>query len=205
MDAQRRENRLMAVAGAAVLAFLVIALVVEVRGDFPGDRRVLIELDETFGTDLDDAMVAVGAVTDTLPLIGVWIVGAGVLWQLGRRRDARLFVVTVLVAMAGNRLLKEVFARPRPDIRVSPESVSTFSFPSGHAANTLALVGAIWLVSPSGRRRWVAVVGSSLVALVGFSRVSISVHFPSDILASWLWVGAWLVVVWRWRLRATAA
>ncbi|NIR39637.1 MAG: phosphatase PAP2 family protein, partial [Actinobacteria bacterium] len=38
--------------------------------------------------------------------------------------------------------------------------------------------------------------GAVVVGLVGFSRLAIGVHYPSDILAGWLWVGAWAALVW---------
>lgn len=178
--------------------FAVLAMIVELAGDMPGDDWILERLYDVFGTDLDDTMVAVGAVTDTAPIAIAWSFVVVALFVADRRPDALLFFVTVIVAMAGNRLLKELVARPRPDLRPSPESTSTFAFPSGHAANTLALAGAVYLIAPNATwRRRVLVVGSLSVVLVGFSRVAISVHYPSDILGSWLWVGAWLTFLWR--------
>ena len=190
---------------ALAVAFAVLAVIVEVAGDMPGDDWILERLYDVFGTDLDDAMVAVGAVTNTVPIAAAWLVVVVTLFVTDRRPDAMLFFVTVSVAMAGNRLLKEIVARPRPDLRPSPEATSTFAFPSGHAANTLALAGAAYLIAPNATwRRRVLVVGSLAVVLVGFSRVAISVHYPSDILASWLWVGAWLTFLWR-RQRLSAS
>lgn len=185
------------ITAALFAGFVVLALVVELAGDMPGDDWMLETMDDAFGTDLDDAMVAVGAATDTLPIAIAWALVVVALLVADRRPDALLFFVTVIVAMVGNRLLKELVARPRPDVRPSPESTSTFAFPSGHAANTLALAGAVYLIAPVTWRRPVLVIGAVAVVLVGFSRVAISVHYPSDILASWMWVGAWLTFQWR--------
>jgi membrane-associated phospholipid phosphatase len=40
--------------------------------------------------------------------------------------------------------------------------------------------------------------GAGAVVLVGLSRLVTSVHFPSDVLAGWLWVAAWAAVAASW-------
>jgi undecaprenyl-diphosphatase len=65
-----------------------------------------------------------------------------------------------------------------------------YSFPSGHAQNSLLGVAVLLLiVLPLLRRRgkvaaWCAAV--SVVALTGFDRVALGVHYLSDVLAGWL-------------------
>lgn len=183
------------VAGVLCGLFVVLALVVELRGSMPGDEWVLTELDDALGTDLDDAMVGLGDATDTVPIAVASVVVVVALVATDRRSDAKLFLVVVVVTVIGNRLLKEAFARERPAIRTLPETPSTFSFPSGHASSSLAFVSALVMVVPQRWRRGVLLVGSVGIALVGFSRLVIGVHYPSDLLAAWLWVGAWIAAV----------
>lgn len=71
------------------------------------------------------------------------------------------------------------------------------SFPSGHTCAAFAAAGAWCRTLP---RRWMKRAAVALAALMGFSRLYVGVHFPSDVLAG-LCVGllssalAWLL--WR--------
>ena len=185
-----------AVASGFAAAFVALAVWIEVAGSVPGDKRALVELNETIGTDVDDAMVAIGRASDIIPLAISATVALLLLVGARRRRDAWLFAIGVGVIWAVNPLLKELVARPRPDVRSSPEVVSMFSFPSGHAANSAALIGGLFLVAPTGTRRpAVVAAGGALLIAVGFSRLAIGVHYPSDIVGAWLWVGAWIALL----------
>lgn len=187
---------------ALVLAalFVVLAGWVGVGDPVPGDRRTLVELNEAIGTTIDGPMVAVGVATDSV-VIGVLAVAiVAVLAYVGRRADALVFLAIVATALVLNPMMKYVIGRDRPDVRLSPEVVSSQSFPSGHGAGTAALVGALVLVAPTPRSRLVtAVVGGVLIIVVGFSRLAIGVHYPSDILGGWLWVGSLVCAVWSIR------
>jgi undecaprenyl-diphosphatase len=178
-----------------------LSILVAANGSAPGDERALVELNELLGTGLDDLMVAVGRVSDTIPLVGLSLAVAAVLAYHRRFGDLASMTTLLVIAMAGNRLFKELVSRPRPDVRPNPESLSTYSFPSGHAANSLAVVLALLLVAGSDhRRRIVGVAGAAAVALVGFSRLAIGVHYPSDIAAGWLWsTTVFAAVVWQLR------
>jgi membrane-associated phospholipid phosphatase len=181
---------------AGAIAFLAMAVWFELGDGFPGDERFLVELTEVVGTVLDDVMVAIGGVTATVGLVCFTVATAVLLWYMNRRHDALLLAVCSGMVQIVNPLLKLVFERPRPAVRVSPEHVSTFSFPSGHAAGTAGVLGGLLLVAASRRSRWVtAVVGVPLVALVAFSRLALGVHYLSDIVASWLWVGSWVCLL----------
>ena len=102
------------------------------------------------------------------------------------------------IALAGSALInmatKAVFARVRPSLWNSIAPETTFSFPSGHAMGsaTLAcvLIGLTW---KTRWRWWVAVPAVVFVGAVGFSRVYLGVHYPSDIVAGWAAAMAWAV------------
>ena len=110
-------------------------------------------------------------------------------------------VTTVLGATTGGMLvstgLKELFDRPRPGIRALHE-VYTSSFPSGHsmAAATIYLTLASLLSRTVTRRREKVYLVSTalfLTFLVGFSRVFLGVHYPTDVLAGFAVGFAWAI------------
>lgn len=120
-----------------------------------------------------------------------------------RRLRAATFAA---VALAGSGLLnvgtKLVFARDRPSLWESITPELTYSFPSGHAMGSATLAWVVVLLAWRTRWRWpVFVVTVPFVLLVGFSRVYLGVHYPSDILAGWaaasVWTAATYLAVFR--------
>ncbi|WP_315760848.1 phosphatase PAP2 family protein [Sphingomonas sp. Y38-1Y] len=121
-------------------------------------------------------------------------------YLMARRKIAlAAFVASSIVAGSLlTALLKIAFARARPDIVPHLVEVSSASFPSGHAMNSamVYLTGAALLASaePSRRVR-VFLIGAALVLtlLIGFSRIFLGVHFPTDVVAGWAIGIAWAV------------
>ena len=109
----------------------------------------------------------------------------------------RFFVVAVLGAALINALMKVVFHRPRPELwpRLVPESGA--SFPSGHSMYSAAFVTALILLAWPTRLRWPALLlGTLFTLVVGWSRVALGVHYPTDVLAGWLSGAAWVLGVY---------
>jgi undecaprenyl-diphosphatase len=96
--------------------------------------------------------------------------------------------------------LKPLVNRHRPPV-AHLTTAGGPSFPSGHAASTTALYGALLLIAlRSGRfrgnpRRGLIAVVVVLLALIGLSRVVLGVHYPTDVLAGWLLASAWLALL----------
>ncbi|GAB2632501.1 phosphatase PAP2 family protein [Kribbella swartbergensis] len=158
------------------------------------DRRLIGEEDVLVWLHADDATAAdvVSDLTELGPLAAVAVVVLLVLLVLRRWRDAVFFTAGVGVVWAVNPLLKELVGRSRPDLWPLPPDVSEYSFPSGHAANTAALVGALALIL---RRRLWMVVGAAVLTVVGLSQLALGRHYPSDVVAGWAWALAWVYVL----------
>ncbi|HSK47332.1 MAG TPA: phosphatase PAP2 family protein [Coriobacteriia bacterium] len=125
----------------------------------------------------------------------------GLLWRRGRRFDAVYAGVVVIVGAVLSTFMKGLFDRPRPPIENAiitlPES---FSFPSGHTMGSLCLAWVLGLIVvtstslPRERKPWLLLPVVLYPVLVGTSRVYLGVHWPSDVLASWLLAGAWVAL-----------
>lgn len=112
-----------------------------------------------------------------------------------QRRAALFFILSVGGAGALNLFAKLLLARARPTLWVSIAPETSYSFPSGHAMGAAALALALGMLLWPTRARWPAVIlGTGWALLMGWSRVYLGVHFPSDVLAGWVgsvgWVGS---------------
>ena len=95
-----------------------------------------------------------------------------------------------------NLTLKQLIHRVRPHLWQSPAPEFDFSFPSGHAMSSMTLVMALIILTWKTRLRMpIAVVGITFVVLVGWARLYLGVHYPSDIVAGWTVSIAWAVGV----------
>ncbi len=109
--------------------------------------------------------------------------------------------VLLLLAYGGGELtvscLKSYFQRPRPAAPLVP--AHGYSLPSGHAFNIMLICGfATYLLWPVCRTAWgrclTLAISLGLIALVGFSRVSLGVHWLDDVLAGYAVGLAWLFI-----------
>lgn len=114
-----------------------------------------------------------------------------------RKAATALFVAASITggALAGVAL-KAIFMRPRPDVVAHLVDVTSTSFPSGHATNSavvyLTLGALLARTQTSGRvRAYLMTVAIALTLTVGFSRVYLGVHWPSDVVAGWCVGAAW--------------
>jgi len=158
------------------------------------DKPILLMLHGLATPWLDRAMIVISLIGYRW---GVMPVDLGVALLLALRRrwgDFKFWALAIGGAALLNLAVKGLFGRVRPDFWESIAPETTFSFPSGHAMGSMALVLALWvLLRPTRWWRLALALGAAFVLLVGVSRVYLGVHFPSDILAGWAASTFWVI------------
>jgi undecaprenyl-diphosphatase len=126
-----------------------------------------------------------------------------------RKAEAWWYTAATLSGWALYALAKLAVQRPRP--RIIPRlmhGAGWYSYPSGHSMLAPIIFGLgiiVWAAPwPSPALRRAALVLAALLALsIGFSRVYMGVHYPSDVVGGLLLGTAWsaLALLWWRRLR----
>lgn len=119
----------------------------------------------------------------------VWIL-AGILLLIKsehRKYGCILLLSLLMCLIFGNGLLKNLIARPRPcwrhpEVEMLIGIPRDYSFPSGHT--TVSFAGALVCYRMLPRRYGIPAL--VLAGLIGFSRLYLGVHFPSDVLGGFL-------------------
>jgi undecaprenyl-diphosphatase len=175
--------------------FTALALEVARHQTLALDRAALLWLHAHRTPALDAAMLAVTDAGGDGGLIALTF--GAVMGLIGVRRGrAALFVALAVVGVeVVNLLLKAVFARARPHLWMTLVQEHSYSFPSGHASGSIALVLALGVALWNTSWRVPAVVAGLVFAgLVALSRVYLGLHYPSDVVGgvaeSVLWVTA---------------
>jgi undecaprenyl-diphosphatase len=130
------------------------------------------------------------------------------LWRTGAGWLAALPLFAVATGALLSYSAKVLVARPTTWFPLWGRLTTTDdSFPSGHAVQTMVFYGLVALLAlewaPVAGRRWL-IVGAAVtvIALVGYTRLYLGNHWPTDILGGWLlgwaWLGA-LSAFWRKR------
>lgn len=201
----------------AALAILLIAipfafLLLQVRRSGP-----LLSVDRSVANTLHDAVRGrehLALSFKTVTSIGTFF-GHGLLVLFGtvvlaRARRWRLMAFLLSTTIGGwilNNAVKIAVGRQRPTFDDPLATAHGLSFPSGHAMNSVVVLGALLMVFlPAvrpARHRLVVAATVLLMLLIGFTRLALGVHYLTDVVAGFVLGAAWLAAcvaafsVWR--------
>ncbi|MDH6118002.1 phosphatase PAP2 family protein [Kitasatospora sp. GAS204B] len=206
-----RLSRYAAIALGALVLFGVLLALVE------GGWSPLARLDHGWTSALHDFArqhTAWTASLETTTMLGGPLVmrtllalAAAWLWAIGARTMAGWTAAQALVGWGVEAAAKALVGRARPSWPDPVAHAAGAAFPSGHAmasAITAAtLVALIWPRADRATRIACCALAALSSATVGFTRIGLGVHWPSDVLGGWFLAGAVLggttVAVELWR------
>jgi undecaprenyl-diphosphatase len=183
------------------------------------DRAVLLLLRHPdnlalpIGPDwLRETMIDVTALGSFSVLTVIGALAAGYLFA-ARKPGIAIFTIAALAGGGAlSTFLKSLFVRARPEVVEHLVGTNSTSFPSGHAMNSAIayLTLAVLLARAETSRAlriYLVSAAIALTLLVGFSRLYLGVHWPSDVAAGWivgaLWAAGCSLVAKRLQSRST--
>lgn len=181
----------------SVILFAIVGILVWTEGTASLDESVISVVQGGESPGLTRVMEAFSWLGSTIVVI---VLAVSILLflalVLGHRKELLLFVAVVGGAPLMNVFLKSWFQRERPNIHRLVEETG-YSFPSGHSMAAFALYGALTYLlwkHLSGRtgKTMLILIGSAIVLCIGWSRIYLGVHYPSDVLGGYLASGVWL-------------
>ncbi|GAA0079134.1 phosphatase PAP2 family protein [Clostridium sp. CTA-5] len=146
------------------------------------DDRILNFIQENLRNPIMDKIIP--AITSLGNGGLVWIIIAIIFIITKKYRKYGLIMIPTLIicALIGDITIKPLVARERPfniteGIELLIKAPTGFSFPSGHTMSSFA---AATIISKANKKFGIAAF--ILAALIGFSRMYLYVHYPSDVL-----------------------
>jgi len=164
---------------------------------FPGDMAITKILQKRKNPLVRKFMLGISEIGFPKLSIPLSISFAAIFWVLRFRLEA-FFILLTSSSHLLNALVKRLIKRPRPtnELVTVARVINEPSFPSGHVMHYINFFGLLsYLLATnwrSGRLRNILIaICIALIAFVGPSRVYLGAHWPSDVMAGYLYGGLW--------------
>ena len=159
---------------------------------------LLYALQELHNPVLDAIMLFITSLGDD----GWFWIAIGVVclfFKKHRKMGVQLLLSMLCTFILGNLIIKNLVARPRPcDIDATVTLLLSrphgHSFPSGHSINSMVAAVALYL-----NNRKIGIPAVIIATLIGFSRLYLFVHFPTDVLGGFV-IAAFVAIGVDWAL-----
>lgn len=164
---------------------------------FPGDKAITRMLQKYRNPWLRRFMTGISEIGFPKLSIPITVGIAGIFWALRFRLEA-LFVLLTSTSGVLNWIVKRLIKRPRPtsDLVTVARVINDPGFPSGHVMHYINFFGLLnYLLATNWRagrlRNILLTISTSLIALVGPSRIYLGAHWASDVMAGYIYGGLW--------------
>jgi undecaprenyl-diphosphatase len=108
------------------------------------------------------------------------------LWRWWGWGAAMAMAVATLASAMTSDILKNFFARVRPDLIPQLDPISSPAFPSGHATNAAVVYLLFIMLVPQAHHPAWQLAAAAMILLTGLSRILLNVHWPTDVIGGWM-------------------
>lgn len=199
----RQKNPLLAY-GLVILALLALSSAVYFEQVFPIDTTILKAIHQLESTPMNWIMLGFTRLGDPFLTVPAVFIIFALLWVRKHRTEAAFFALNCFGGAVLSTCLKIFFGKTRPALWDSSIVETTFRYPSGHALGSVVLYGFLAYLL---RRRmpqygeWIYGGVITLCLAIGFSRLYLGVHWPTDLLGGYiigfLWTSTCILLLKR--------
>lgn len=186
---------LLLVIGCIGLIFSSIGLYIFSIQRFDHSAVVWISLHRSFFlNDFSVSLSYLGGLPFTLLICSVWC-----LYFYQKKKVANIlfigFGISGSVVLGWS--LKYLVDRPRPDTIYQMVQTYGASFPSAHSLYAAVLASLVWgIVYKKAQAKIIGALAILWCLAMGFSRVYLGAHFPTDVIAGWSVGLIWITLLW---------
>lgn len=176
---------------------IMISFIARYTQFFPGDTTITRSLQKQRHPLFRRFMIVISE--PGFPKFGIplTISLAGIFWALRFRLEA-IFILLSSSSNLLNQIVKRLIRRPRPtgELVTVARVINEPSFPSGHVMHYINWFGLLtYLLATNWRsgklRNILIAICMSMIALIGPSRIYLGAHWPSDVMAGYIYGGLW--------------
>jgi undecaprenyl-diphosphatase len=145
-------------------------------------------------------MIALSFIGEPYLLWPFSVLGTVLFWRAGRKTAALMIMLAMTGGLILDLTLKAAFHRTRPAPYFDYPLPHSFSFPSGHSLFAVCFFGVLAIViSPLLKSvamktgLWLLTV--AMISGIGFSRVYLGVHYPTDIIGGYAAALPWVLAI----------
>jgi len=204
--------------GTILLAFyawllsgaLLFSFIARYTQFFPGDRSIAAVLQRQQYPWMRRFMLAISEIGFPWMSIPLTLGVSGIFLALRFRLEA-IFILLTSSSNLLNALVKRLIKRPRPTAELATvvRVINEPSFPSGHVMHYTNFYGLlIYLLATNWRsgklRNTLIAICSALITFIGPSRNYLGAHWPSDVMAGYIYGGLWFGGIMALYLRIKA-
>ncbi len=176
---------------------LMLSIIARYTQFFPGDMVITTALQKQRNPWIRRFMVAISEIGFPKLSVPLTIGVAGIFLALRFRLEA-IFILLTTSSNLLNALVKRLIKRPRPtkELVTVVRVINEPSFPSGHVMHYTNFFGLlIYLLATNWRsgtlRNILIAICTALIVFIGPSRVYLGAHWPSDVMAGYIYGGLW--------------
>jgi len=176
---------------------LMLSVIARYTQFFPGDMAITAALQKQRNPWVRRFMVAISEIGFPRLSVPLTIGVAGIFLALRFRLEA-IFILLTTSSNLLNALVKRLIKRPRPtkELVTVVRVINEPSFPSGHVMHYTNFFGLlIYLLLTNWRsgklRNILIAICTALIVFIGPSRVYLGAHWPSDVMAGYIYGGLW--------------
>lgn len=178
-------------AGAGLAAFIMALGWWDEGGDW--ERAVLAWAQTTVSPTLDWVLLIVPFFGTNYTLAPAIAFACVYFWREGHKITALHLGVVQAGSWLLNPTLKILLDRPRPELFEQRGQHAFPAYPSGHViAVTAVLFTVAYLIHRAGKGTWGYWVAAILLAINSYSRIYLSVHWPTDLIGGLIVGLIWL-------------